>query len=86
LIYKHKIDESKYDQTKIAKYGMRYLDHDNSDVRANGFITMLRQYEQMGNEIAPHIKSMRDIHKDVFDKATDIFENEGFEAARNFLI
>jgi hypothetical protein len=45
LIYKHKIDERKYDQTKLAKFGMKYLDHDNSEVRANGFITMLRQYE-----------------------------------------
>ena len=74
LIYKHKIDESKYDQTKLAKFGIKYLDHDNAEVRANGFITMLRQYEQMGNGLTPHLSSMRAIHKDVFDKATDIFD------------
>ena len=40
----------------------------------------------MGNGLTPHIKSMREIHKDVFDKATDIFDEDGFEAARNYLI
>jgi len=40
----------------------------------------------MGHDLNPHIKTMRAIHKDVFNQATDIFDNEGFEAARNFLI
>jgi hypothetical protein len=40
----------------------------------------------MGGQLAPHIRSMREIHKDVFDKATDIFDQDGFEAARDYLI
>ena len=29
---------------------------------------------------------MRAVHKDVFQQATDIFDSEGFEAAKDFLI
>ena len=66
LIYQHEIDEDKYDQTSLAKYSIKHLDHDHRDVRANGFITLLRQYQQMGDDLIPHIKSMKGVHKDIF--------------------
>ena len=29
---------------------------------------------------------MKGVHKDLFDRATDLYDEEGFEAARDFLI
>lgn len=42
LVKKHKIDDNKYDQKKLSRFGMRYLDHGDSDVKLNGYLTLLR--------------------------------------------
>ena len=40
-----------YDAKKIANYCVSKLDADSSDIKALGYVTLLRQYEQIGSNL-----------------------------------
>jgi hypothetical protein len=45
LIVQHKVNDQMYDAGKIADFSIKQLDRDEADVKALGYIVLLRQHE-----------------------------------------